>query len=100
MAQDTKQKAQAIIENKGATAFGIGSVCASICKSILFDERNVMPVSHYLDDLKVCLSKPAVLGRKGVARTVELPLSEKENEALKSSAKQLKEVIEEAEKSK
>lgn len=35
---------------------GIGGVAASICKSILFDERNVRPISHYREELECCLS--------------------------------------------
>lgn len=70
----------------------------SICKSILFDQRNVRPVSIYDEELKVCLSKPVVLGRKGVEEVLELPLDDGEKEALKKSAKSLREVIEEAEK--
>lgn len=70
----------------------------SICKSILFDQRNVRPVSIYDEDLKVCLSKPVILGRQGVEEVLELPLDKEENEALQGSAKSLREVIEEAEK--
>lgn len=98
LAEETKQKASSIMESKGATAFGIASVTASICKSILFDERMIRAVSHYQDGLRVCLSKPAVLGRKGIMQTVDLPLSEQETEALKDSAKPLREIIDEAEK--
>lgn len=98
MATETKQKASALIESKGSTEFGIGSVTASICRSILFDQKVVRPVSIYVDELKVCLSKTVVLGRKGVEEIVELPLSDEESGALESSAKQLREVIEEAEK--
>ncbi|KAK5128092.1 hypothetical protein LTR85_005209 [Meristemomyces frigidus] len=98
LADETKQKAGSIVESKGATAFGIASVTASICKSILFDERIIRAVSHYQDDLKVCLSKPLVLGRKGVVQTVDLPLDKREREALTESAKSLREIIEQAEK--
>ncbi|KAK4950497.1 hypothetical protein LTR10_011479 [Elasticomyces elasticus] len=100
IAEDTKQKAGWIIEKKGATNFGIASVTASICESILFDQKGVIPVSHYQHDLKVCLSKPAVLSRKGIESTVELPLSEDETAALKESAKSLRDIIDESEKAK
>jgi L-lactate dehydrogenase len=93
VAEETKNKATSIIENKGATNYGIGGVAASICKSILFDQRNIRPVSHYQDDLDVCLSVPAVLGRKGVVRTVKMPLSKEERGKLEESAKALREVI-------
>lgn len=98
MAAETKNKAAAIIEAKGSTEFGIASVTASICKSILFNHRNVRPVSHYQDDYKLCLSKPAILSRNGVSETVELPLDEAEREALASSAKAMRDIIKEAEK--
>lgn len=98
MAAETKNKAAAIIEAKGSTEFGIASVTASICKSILFNHRNVRPVSHYQDEYKLCLSKPAILSRNGVSETVELPLDEAEREALASSAKAMRDIIKEAEK--
>jgi L-lactate dehydrogenase len=87
-----------LIESKGSTEFGIASVTMSICKSILFDQRNVRAVSIYDEESKVCLSKPVVLGRKGVEQILELPLNNEEQEALAKSAKSLREVIEEAEK--
>lgn len=68
IAEDTKNKATSIIENKGVTNYGIGAVAASICKSVLGDERCVRAVSHWQGELGVCLSMPAVLGREGVVR--------------------------------
>lgn len=93
IAEETKNKATNIIQSKGATNYGIGGVAASICKSILFDQRNIRPVSHYQEDLDICLSIPAVLGRKGIVRSVTMPLSGEEKELLEKSAKTLKEVI-------
>jgi L-lactate dehydrogenase len=93
IADETKNKATSIIENKGATNYGIGGVAASICKSILFDEKIVRPVSYYQDGLGVCLSMPAVLGRGGVVRSVPMPLDGEEKRLLEESAKTLKEVI-------
>ncbi|KAJ4309591.1 hypothetical protein N0V94_008855 [Neodidymelliopsis sp. IMI 364377] len=94
IAEDTKNKATSIIENKGATNYGIGGVAASICKSILFDQRNIRPVSHWQEELGVCLSLPAVVGREGVVRTIELGLTSEEKGKLEKSAKALKEFIE------
>lgn len=87
------------MESKGATAYGIGGVASSICKSILFDERIVRAVSHYQEDLKVSLSMPAVLGRKGVVGKIPIQLSGDEKKALEKSAGSLKEIIEDAQKS-
>ncbi|KAF1849222.1 L-lactate dehydrogenase [Cucurbitaria berberidis CBS 394.84] len=93
IAEETKGKATAIMESKGATNYGIGGVAASLCKSILFDERIVRPVSFFQEELGVCLSLPAVIGRKGVVRSVEIPLDGEEKGKLKKSAEALKEVI-------
>lgn len=96
IAKDTRTKATRIIENKGATNYGIGGVVKSICQSILFDQREIRSVSHWQAELGVCLSLPAVLGREGVVRTVEMGLSEEEKRKLSKSAQALKEVIDEA----
>lgn len=95
IAEETKNKATNIIENKGVTNYGIGAVAASICKSVLFDQRNIRPVSHWQEKLGVCLSLPAVIGRAGVVRTVECPLSEEEEGKLEESAKALREMVNE-----
>lgn len=93
IAEETKNKATNIINNKGVTNYGIGAVAASICKSILFDQRNVRPVSHWQEDLGTCLSLPAVLGRKGIVSTVPCPLDETEKGYLEKSAKTLREMV-------
>jgi malate/lactate dehydrogenase len=41
---------------------------------------------------------PVVLGRKGVERRIHMPFNEEENEALRTSAKELRKVIESAER--
>lgn len=94
IAEETKNKATNIINNKGATNYGIGGVAASICKSVLFDQRNIRPVSFYQEEMDVCLSVPAVLGRQGIVRRVDMPLDEEEKAYLKESARALREVIE------
>jgi len=97
IALETKDKAAKIIESKGATAYGIGALSAAICKSILFDQRIVRPISHWIDDLGCCLSLPIILGRKGIIRSLSMPLNEEERDLLGKSADTLKELIAEAE---
>lgn len=93
IAEETKNKAAAIIENKGVTNYGIGAVAASICRSVLSDERIVRSVSHWQEGLGVCLSMPAVIGREGIVRTVEVELSEGEKVKLRGSAEALEEMV-------
>jgi L-lactate dehydrogenase len=94
LAESTKKKALTIIESKGSTSFGIGSIVTSICGAILFDKRNIRPLSHYVEELDCCLSMPAVLGRRGVVRNLDMPLNVAETNLLRESAKALRSVIE------
>ncbi|KAH0364850.1 L-lactate/malate dehydrogenase, partial [Aureobasidium melanogenum] len=98
IAEDTKKKAAAIMESKGATAYGIGGVAASICKSILFDQCNIRPISHYQDDLNVCLSMPVVIGRKGIVRQIPIELNDSERKEFEQSGKSLRKIIDDVEK--
>jgi len=89
-----KQKAADIIAGKGAPAFGIGAVVASICDSILLDQRQVRSLSHWQGSLGCCLSIPAVLGSGGILSTINVPLDNEERDLLEVSAKSLRRTIE------
>lgn len=94
IAEDVRSKATAIIENKGVTNYGIGAVAASICKSVLGDEKIVRSVSHWNEEMGVCLSMPVVLGREGVVSSVKVELSGEEKGRLEGSKEALREMIE------
>lgn len=94
LAKECKERAETIFTTKGATPFGTGSVVASICASILFDKREVRPVSHFQPEFDCCFSLPVVLGRKGIMKTIEMPLGSDENAAIARSAHRLKSTIE------
>lgn len=98
IAEHTRGAAGAIIAAKGCTAFGIGNIAASICKYILFDSRSVRPLSFYQPELGCCLSMPAIVGRKGIVRSMPIQLDEEERAQLEACAKGLRGVIEGAEK--
>jgi L-lactate dehydrogenase len=91
------KKAYEIIEVKGFTSYGIAAVISSICESVIFDERQVHPLSHWQDDLQCCLSLPAVLGRAGILSTVPMTLSDEERVLMEESAKKMRQVIDECE---
>jgi L-lactate dehydrogenase len=92
--EQTRKAAYEIISRKGATYYAIGLVIAQLVRAIMGDGNAVYPVSTLMDGkygLKgVCLSVPCVLGRSGVIRQLEIPLSAKEKSALKKSAAVLK----------
>jgi L-lactate dehydrogenase len=80
-----------VIAGKGFTNYAISLATARIIESVLYDEHQVLPVSSLIDDFigikDVCLSVPSVVNRNGVQRTLPVPLSACEAEALQRSAK-------------
>lgn len=95
--EDVRDSAYRIIERKGATYYGIAMAVARIAECIVKDERAILPVSvelqgeYGLTDL--ALSIPSVIGKNGIEKVLEIPLSEEENARLLDSADQLKEII-------
>ncbi|RFN54463.1 l-lactate dehydrogenase [Fusarium flagelliforme] len=94
LASACKTRSHEISLGKGAAPFGIGSITANICVSILLDKLDVAPVSHYQEQYQCCLSMPAVIGRQGVRHTPRLRLDEHEKAAIADSAKRLKRGVE------
>ena len=93
-----RDEAYEIISKKGATYYGIGACVAKLINCILGDERRVLPVSSYDSYSDVYYGFPAVIGREGVIRKLDLELSEKEGIKLQKSINALRAAISEAEK--
>lgn len=93
IAQSVKNKAYEIIKCKGATFFGIASCVAALCECILFNQRLIVPVSTYIEEFKVCLSMPVVLGKRGIERHIAIQLNDEEKRLLAASADSLKQLI-------
>lgn len=93
---DTRNRAYEIIRKKGATYYGIGACVTQIVNCILNDEKRVLSVSNYDDNNEIYDGFPAVVGRNGVERRLELPLDEKEAIKLQRSANAIKAVIQKA----
>lgn len=96
---EVRSAAYSIIAAKGATYYGIGMAVRRIAEAIVRDEHSVLPVSslvtgHY-GVSSVCLGLPAIVGRQGVHRVIDVPLSESEHELLLSSAAKLRAVLDE-----
>ncbi len=96
--QRVRRAAPEIIERKGYTSFAIASCVARICEAILRDEHTVLPVSTMTDGQHgisgVYLSLPCVVGKGGVERVIELPLTAEEQEGLRASAEILRRTYE------
>ncbi|PSR17690.1 L-lactate dehydrogenase [filamentous cyanobacterium CCP3] len=95
--KQTKNAAYEIIRRKGYTNYAVGLAVTQIVQSIVRDQNRVLTVSCVMDEIfgvgDVCLSVPAVVGRFGVARRLNLVLNQHEQELLQRSAQTLRDVI-------
>ncbi|KAK2667190.1 L-lactate/malate dehydrogenase [Fusarium oxysporum f. sp. vasinfectum] len=89
-----KHRSQSIMRGKGSAPFGIASVTANLCCSVILDKHEVYPVSHFQEQYECCLSMPAIIGRKGILSSVPLSLDAGEEVAVKASGKLVKESVE------
>jgi len=80
---------------QGSAFYAPGSSVAVMVKSLLRDEKRLLPGAAMLDgeygERDVCLGVPVVLGQGGVERIVQLKLSADEQAALHASAEAVRE---------
>lgn len=88
-----KNEAYDIIEKKGATYYGIATCVVSILNCIFNDEMRILPVSNYDSFNDLYYGFPAVVGRAGIIRRLDLKLSEKEGVKLQESINAVKKAI-------
>ena len=95
--EEVRDSAYEIISRKGATYYGVAMAIRRIAYAIVRDEHSVLPVSSILHGEyglnDICMSIPALVGRKGVETVLDIQLSPEEEEKLLHSAGTLKEVI-------
>ena len=88
--EQSETSANEIVKGKGYTNFAIAMATSLIVESIFHDENRTMPIStlleNYLDETDVCLSVPAVVGRKGITRLLHPKLDPLELKAFHASA--------------
>lgn len=92
-----RKEAYEIINKKGATYYGIGACVTKLVNCILGDEKRVLPVSSYDDFAGVYNGFPAVVGRHGIVRRLELKLTEAEGIKFQKSNNALKDAISQVE---
>ncbi|HET9849844.1 MAG TPA: lactate dehydrogenase, partial [Candidatus Dormibacteraeota bacterium] len=88
--RDVRYANIAIIEGNNASQYGIGIVCARLAEAVLADERTVFPVASYQAAYGVTLALPSVVGRQGVIRVLDPPMSADERSQLEQSAERLR----------
>ena len=94
IAQRVRNAAYEIIRRKGATNFAIAASLMRIVEAILRDEHSVLTVSTLVQGeygiRDVCLSLPAVVGRSGVQRVLQVPLAPDEVKLLQRSGEAIR----------
>lgn len=97
LVKNTKQVAAKVIELKGATVHAPGNAISAIIESVRKDKRQLIPVSAYLDGeyghSDVTIGVPAVIGRNGIEKIVELDLDEKERQVFDKGVESVKGAI-------
>ncbi len=95
--QDTRQVAAKVIELKGATVHAPGNAISTIVEALARDTKQVIPVATYLDGeygySDVSIGVPAVIGKNGVEKIVELDLDSVEKEWFKKGIESVKSAI-------
>ena len=80
----TKNVAAEVIKLKGATVHAPGNAISAMIESVVQDKKQVIPVSTSLNgeygQKDVSIGVPAVIGKNGVEKIVELELNDEEKE--------------------
>ena len=97
LVQNTRQVAAKVIELKGATVHAPGNAISTIVESVVRDRKQVMPVATYLDGeyghSDVTIGVPAVIGKKGVEKIIELDLNDEEKQVFEKGVESVKGAI-------
>src|SRR3989454_8174334 len=93
----TKGSGAEVIKKKGGAGWAVGIAIREVIHAVLLNTRSLLPVSSLVqgtyDIRDICLSVPAVVGRKGIENHLEIKLWPKEQMALQQSARALRETF-------
>ncbi len=94
---NTRQVAAKVIELKGATVHAPGNAIANMVEAVVRDTKEVIPVTTCLDGQygysDVAIGVPAVIGKEGVEKILELDLDTNEKEWLEKGVNSVKNAI-------
>lgn len=78
MKEATRLGGWEIHQRKSWTSFGIASTASRLIQSILKDEKKIYPLSIYHEAENIHIGYPAILGKKGIVKSLSLDLTSKE----------------------
>ncbi|MEM0089804.1 MAG: malate dehydrogenase [Nitrososphaerota archaeon] len=92
-----KMGAEIIKLKKWSASHAVGAGVATMAEAIIKDTKAVIPVSTYLQGeygvSDVCVVVPAVIGKNGIEKIIELPLNDEERAAFLKSVETVKSAI-------
>jgi len=95
--EQVKNAGYEVLKRKGSTSYAIGLATTEIVKAILHGQERILTVSSLVNGFygvrDVCLSLPSVVNEKGVIKTVNLTLNDKEQQQLIHSAQVLRDIF-------
>jgi len=95
--EKTRQVAAEVIRLKGATFYAPANGIARMVEAIHYDKKMVLPLSTYLEGeygvSGICIGVPAIVGKDGVEKILEVSLSGSERESFDKGISTLKEAI-------
>lgn len=95
--ENTKKIAAEVIKLKGATIFAPGNAVATMIEAVIKDKKSVIPVSTLLEGQyraeDVCIGVPAIIGKNGVEKIIEVKLESFEREVFDAGIQSVKEAI-------
>lgn len=95
-----RQRAMDVIQRKGATVFAPAACTARMVRAVMHDTKEEIACCVLADGeyglKEVSIGLPAVLGRNGLERVVEYPLTAEEKRKLQASADTIKKNIQDA----
>ncbi|WP_458627467.1 malate dehydrogenase [Winogradskyella sp. PC D3.3] len=95
VAEDTKVGGATLTKLLGTSAwYAPGAAVSGLVQAIACDQKKIYPCSTLLDGeyglSDLCIGVPVVLGRNGIEKIVNVPLSDAEKEHMKASAEGVK----------
>ncbi len=95
--EKTRKVAAEVIALKGATFYAPANGIARMVEAIKYDKKMLLPVSAYVEGeygvSGICIGVPAIIGREGVEKIVELNLVGEERASFEKGAATLKEAV-------
>ena len=90
---ETLHMGSTIVKIKGYTSEGVASCLVNLTLAILNDLKCVYPVSNYNVNYDVYLSSPAVIGKNGIEKVINIKLTAEEEEKLEKSGEVISEAL-------